>query len=268
LTLQRKNLGAYLRTLSSFELLIDMPGNTGDKFIEAGTFNFLEIENVNYIPLPFEDFNVSETKAANLLVPGSGAFSKYWHEWLPDLILRASKVYQNIIILPSGYDPSVEIVREALSCPNVYAFAREANSYRLIKNIAKSALAFDCALYNKIPSTNSTLNSGVLLALREDQGSLLKEKNYSPVSQNNDISLRVDDLGDWVYQISGANQVVTDRLHVAVAATLAKKDLIIVDPYESKLSNYFEFIYGKDYLNFVHFEDYEWLLRQNFIMKS
>ena len=62
-------------------------------------------------------------------------------------MLGASSIVDRVVVLPSSYDVSVPVVREALSRPNVYAFAREAASYRQVKSLGSVTLALDPALY-------------------------------------------------------------------------------------------------------------------------
>ena len=80
------------------------------------------------------------------MIPGSGALTSKWHEWLPGLVLSASKVFERIVILPSEYEHQVPIVQEALLQKNVFPFAREVESYAKIKAYGKAELALDLAL--------------------------------------------------------------------------------------------------------------------------
>lgn len=73
-----------------------------------------------------------------------------------------------------------------------------------------------------------------LLVLREDAGNLLGTMGYAPNSAlNEDISLTMACLDDWMAKIRKATTVITDRLHVGVAAVLLGKQRVYIDPYGS-----------------------------------
>jgi hypothetical protein len=179
------------------------------------------------------------SKARHFFIPGSGAFDRRWHEWLPDTVLAASNNFGRVIILPSSYDVSVPVVARSLSQRNVYPFAREATSYSAIKHLNHAALCFDCATFFNFKASakaGSRADDGKapLLVLREDAGNLLGTEGYAPNSAlNEDISLTMACLDDWMAKIRKATTVTTDRLHVGVAAVLLGKQRVYIDPYDS-----------------------------------
>jgi hypothetical protein len=201
--LYRDALLSFIRTESDLYLLTDMPGNIGEHLICAGTTELLVSGNIRFKDMPVGDAANAARRRGTLLIPGSGAFDRRWHEWLPDAVLAASNNFGRVIILPSSYDVSVPIVARSLSQRNVYPFAREARSYSAIKHLNHAALCFDCATFFnfKAPAkTGSRADDGKapLLVLREDAGSLLrtglcaqsKIDTYSPPGKMHDAVLQ------------------------------------------------------------------------------
>lgn len=248
-------------------LLHQMPGNTGDHLIWAGTEHLLRRQGIPYGHIPVDAVVVDRGRVkGTLVIPGSGAMTRLWHEWLPGLILAASDRFDRVVILPSEYDPEIRAVRQAVSRPNVFAFARDATSFGRIKRFGQAMLAMDPALYaldfhpQDREGRSKTDETGALVALRTDAGSLLAQKNLQPCAGNDDISLSRATLTDFLDAIRSAPTAVTDRLHVVVAAVMLGKTVRYVDPYESKISRYVEFTFRDDLKNQVQQRDESWLV--------
>ena len=99
------------------------------------------------MPLPLHEVGNKDRPRSTLLIPGNAALTKFWHEWLPAVVIKAAGSFHKVIILPSSFDLSVPIVAECLSQHNVYAFARETRSYRSVKSLGRAALCLDSAIY-------------------------------------------------------------------------------------------------------------------------
>ena len=108
-------------------------GQPGDLLIASG----LEALLGDLLPdrVPYGEQSRNRT-GHTLVVPGSGAWSPEYHEWMPDLVLAASASYQRVLVLPSSYCPDVPVVRRALSSDNVTALNREQFSARLLHRSA------------------------------------------------------------------------------------------------------------------------------------
>lgn len=271
----RERLLAYLGEQGDLCLLTDMKGNIGDHLIWAGTRELLNSGRVPYTAIRPEDTSIAAHPRSTLLIPGSGAFDRRWHEWLPDIVRAASSHYDKVIILPSSFDPGVPIVADCLDRPNVHAFARERRSYRLIEAFGRAALSFDCALYfpgfkDRGTTAASPIEGGpLLLALREDAGSLLPGEGLQPNRRlNRDISLSARTLDDWLAAVSQAGRVVTDRLHVAVAAVLLGRQLVYVDPYDAKISTYWDYTFEHSFDSLVTRSSLAWLVAREFAVPS
>ena len=275
--LYRESLVAFLAAQPDRCLLTQMPGNIGDHLIWAGTRDLLQSAGLTYATLDVSSVrdlagdDARTMERATLLVPGSGALTRHRHEWLPRAVLRASRAFGKVVILPSTFDPAVPIVARCLSQPNVYPFAREVRSYRAIKALGRAALSIDCAVYfDGFATRDSRMQPGgdegeFLLSLREDNDSRLGNHGLMPHPiLNRDISLRCPDLGSFVRSIESARSVITDRLHVAVATVMLGRRLIYTDPDASKITNYFAFTFRGEFSDLISEVSIPWLVTNGF----
>lgn len=269
----RESIANFLISPNPIFLLTEMPGNVGDQMISAGTERMLSMSNLLFNKLTVQQLKTQKNKSpGTLVVPGSGAFVDRWHEWLPDLIILASPLFDRIVILPSQYDPNVPIVRKALQLENVYPFAREAHSYSKIKNLGKASLSLDPALWafdfvppqGKIKEWGKNTNqANTILALRTDQGSLLADHGLQPAIHNTDISLTCTGLIKFLDTIRQSQIIITDRLHVVVAAIMLGKQVNFVDPYDEKISWYIRYNFGDHFSNQLTLQTMDWLSMNN-----
>lgn len=263
----------FVKRESPVWLLTSMPGNIGDHLIWQGTEKMLVSSGVEYRCISKDELQNTPAlpRSGTLVIPGSGALTTRWHEWLPDLVFGASSIFDRVVILPSQYDPEAPLVTRALSRQNVYAFAREAESFRRIKCFGRAALAPDPALWalefpEAIRDGRDDKDLGVVLVvLRTDVGSLLPKMRLRPAAINNDISLAAKTLEEFLRSIDGADAVVTDRLHVAVAAVALDKDVRYIDPYDKKISRYIEYNLRGEFASRLQRRDEQWLLDQGFV---
>jgi exopolysaccharide biosynthesis predicted pyruvyltransferase EpsI len=239
-----------LRGRAPLRLLTGMHGNMGDHLIWSGTEALLAAADTPFERLAMWDVAAGSFRDECLVVPGSGALTRVWHEWLPELIMEASRRFRCVLILPSQYDTSVEVVANALARPNVFAYARDAASYRAARPFGRTSLAFDPALFCPLldvdhsSATEPQASHRRLVTFREDRASRLAELGYAVnPAVNRDIGSTARDLGDFVAAVRGVDEVVTDRLHVAVTAVMCGKRLAYCDPHERKISTYCAFTF-------------------------
>jgi exopolysaccharide biosynthesis predicted pyruvyltransferase EpsI len=83
---------------------------------------------------------------------------------------------------------------------------------------------------------------------------------------NDDISSTKHDLTDWLAAIEQVGSVVTDRLHVAVAAVLLGKRLFYLDPYNKKISTYFAYTFRDSFNEVITNCSLEWLTEKNYLI--
>jgi exopolysaccharide biosynthesis predicted pyruvyltransferase EpsI len=266
----QKTLCQYLLENQPLTLLTKIPGNRGDHLIWLGTEKLLAPVSHVMSRLSWNDLCAQDTPkhAGTLIVPGSGAMTKLWHEWLPKAIAIAATKFDRVVILPSEYDSSVLQVRNVLKLPNVIAFAREAESFGAIKEFGQAGIGADPALYafNFLPSSRNTQSDDdlgkVLLALRTDRSSVLLEHGICPAKMNDDISLSAKSLNEFLGVIHLADSIVTDRLHVAVSGIMLGKNVRYFDPFNQKITRYAEFNFQSDFENRLQLRSATWL-RQN-----
>ena len=267
------SLGRYLRVEPHLFLLSDMPGNIGDHLIWKGTQRLLKNQSIDFEHISVEHVieNLTSYSESTLVIPGSGAMTSRWHEWLPATVIAAATYFKKVVILPSEYEPEVDIVHKALSLKNVWAFAREAKSYTKIKHYGRAAIALDSALYafnfetvNHLERSDQDLGV-VLIALRTDAGSMLPVKNLTQVESNNDISLTCRNLDEFLDLIQSHDSIITDRLHVAVASLMLGKTVRYADPYNQKISRYAKFNFRDEFEKSFQQRDESWLLDRGYV---
>jgi len=266
----------YLNLFNEFRYPIDflssMPGNYGDHLIWSGCINLFNLINLNFNQLSYEELLASrQNKNRILVIPGSGAMTLRWHEWLPKLIIRMSKIYKKVIIMPSEYEVHVDVVFKALTLSNVYPMARDAISYNQIKKISKAIIAPDPALWAlKFLSHKKIVSDAkkTLIAFRNDVGSELIKNKFIISKSNNDISLSVNSLENFIATINKYNQIVTDRLHVLVASIMLGKKVFYIDPANEKITRYIQFQFRDYFKDQVFLITTQWLIKNKFIYKG
>lgn len=253
-------------------LLTEMKGNIGDHLIWRGTRRMLDQYGASYAELALGELTGSPqtVRAGTLVVPGSGAFRSRSHKWLPAAVTMAADVFERVVVLPSGYDPHIAVVAQALAPVNVYPIAREPYSYREIRQFGRAGLALDAALYAvDVRPFDPEQGEGTLVALRTDQGSSLPGFALSPnAGINDDISLTSHSLEDFLGRVEGSAEVVTDRLHVAVASVMLGRRLRFVDPYDHKISRFLDFSFRGAFGDRISQHDEEWLADRDYVVEA
>ena len=250
-----------------------MPGNIGDHLIWAGTQRLLRDQGIYFERTSVEDISGGNSNYTDstLVIPGNAAMTSRWNEWLPTTVIAAASYFKKVIILPSEYEPEVEIVNRALSLRNVYALAREVGSYTRIKHYGRAGIALDPALYAfdfkapNFPNRSDNELGRELIVFRDDAGSMLPCKNLMPAQLNNDISLTCQNLDEFLHIINQSDSVITDRLHVAVAGLMLGKTVRYTDPYNQKISRYAKFNFRDDFFKIFQQRDESWLLRRGYV---
>ena len=264
----RTRLVRLLSDCGPLALLAESVGNVGDGLIREGTRQLLADAGLPFaeVSADLDDENRAER---TLVVRGSGGFDRLFHKFMPAVVLRASEVYRQVIIRPSSYDPREPVVARCLERPNVFAVARDLNSFDSLAPYGRRLAAMDCAVYhrrftNPAPAPAETrAGDGTLIALRLDRGSPLPAHGLAPnAGLNEDISVTARDTADWLNRISAAERVVTDRLHVAVAAALLGRTLVIVDPYDGKLSACMNLAFGDAFADRIERRSVDWLVSE------
>jgi hypothetical protein len=258
-------LSHFLLNQQPLVFLDESVGNVGDGLIREGTQHLLE-----YASLPWETVSIglltADSTSKTLLVRGCGGFDQRFHAFMPDVVLRAAPLYRRVVILPSSFDPSEPVVHQCLDQPNVFAIAREMQSFAALAPFGRRLAVMDCAIFHRRFNSSDATVAGshapqdMLLVLRGDKGSPLMTRSLQPNPViNEDISASSMSVDRWLDRIAAAEAVVTDRLHVAVAAALLGKKLVIIDPYDNKLSSYVAFAFGDAFAERIEKRTVDWL---------
>ena len=196
------------------------PGNYGDSLIWHGTKILLNSLNIkeHYVEISSPKYNDV------LFIDGGGNFVDYYTD-VKNFLLEKPSLYNEVIILPHTIfgDKQIEILNNMTS--DLTIFCREKISAEFVDNNLNQGNTYlwhDCAFYNTFTPMSS--GEGVLNAFRSDKESVL---NKLPES-NNDVSYNgyaQKPLDDLVSMLGKYNQINTDRLHVAICATLLGKQV-------------------------------------------
>lgn len=201
-------------------------GNRGDKLIELGTIDYFSRYDVK---VNLIEFNDTSKEGGLLFVSGGGAFCNNWSHMIQAVKNRYDK-FKKIVLLPSTFDLSCQSVYEwAEELPNhVTVFCREEESYNQMKEVSKNVfMSIDMAFYfNFLPYKKE--GYGTLVSFRKDSES----SNNTPFIKNCDHREDVSsgDREDFKYflkTIAKYEYVHTDRLHIAIAATLLDKKVTL-----------------------------------------
>lgn len=194
------------------------PGNYGDSLIWHGTkilLNMLDIHE-NYV-------EISSPKGNDvLLIDGGGNFVDYYSD-IRDFLTKKTNLYKEIVILPHTIfgEEQIDILNNLSG--SITVFCREKVSLEFLKEKFTNGniyLWHDCAFYNEF---QKTLNGqGALSVFREDKESIMEgvpESNHD-ISYNGYATKPLNQFIDYLKQYEEIN---TDRLHIAICATLLGK---------------------------------------------
>ena len=192
-------------------------GNVGDELIRAGTHRLLDTQ-------VFREVGIDELPACGgdtVLLPGSGAWCRPYHEWMPRALAIAELRFDRVIVLPSSFDVGEDSVRQALRQSRATVFARETDSLRQIEGLCRARFAHDCAFFYDY-STHRAAGDGTLNAFRTDLDAAAGE---IALDDNDDISATAPSLDGWLAEIERHALIRTDRAHVMIAAALMGKQV-------------------------------------------
>jgi GT2 family glycosyltransferase len=191
------------------------PGNVGDALIQAGIRALLSgriYREITVDQLPRETGHTA-------LMTGGGAWCRAYHEYMPRALGIAEARFERVIVLPSSFDVTEDIVRQALERSAATIFAREHESLHRIEGMCRARLAHDCAFFFDFTGF-ATEGTGTLNAFRLDGEALPGEPD---MPDNDDLSVTAGDLGEWLATIERHAHIRTDHLHVLIAAALMGK---------------------------------------------
>jgi GT2 family glycosyltransferase len=193
-------------------------GNLGDELIFAGIRRILGGRASREIGID----GIARAEGEVAVLAGGGAWCRPYHELLPRLLPRLEERFSRVVIFPSSFDPGVPEVRRALVSTRAKVFAREEDSFRLIRDLCDANLALDAAFFFDY-DPYLIEGSGTLVAFRGDQES---SGRHAEPPGNRDISVACSSLDEWLWTIARCARVRTDRAHVMIAAALLGKRVL------------------------------------------
>jgi exopolysaccharide biosynthesis predicted pyruvyltransferase EpsI len=255
-------LSHFLAGQQPLVVLSESRGNLGDGLIREGMHHLLDDAGIAF-EVVADDLSIADSVSKTLLLRGGGGYDQLFHAYFPALVLRAAPLFRRVVILPASFDPQEGIVKQCLEEPNVFAMAREMQSFRALAPFGRRLAALDCAVYHRRftpQAAASTAGTGTLLVLRGDQGSPLVSKSLQPNPVlNDDIGLTARNVDDWLGRIDAVRTIITDRMHVAVAAILLGKKVVMVNPYDNKMPSYRAFTFRDSFAERIEERTVEWL---------
>jgi hypothetical protein len=199
------------------------PGNWGDALIRAGTEHFLQTFGIAYRPLYLDDSLASRLRrlAAGLgggvlLCSGGGAWCGHFNH-LPrsvEVIMRRSR-YRKIIVLPSTFDRPFDF-------PGVQFFRRDQSGSA--QAMPQAEFCHDLAFF--LPTLESAApDLDRAFCFRRDVES---SGEHAIPPDNLDLSAmgtQADDVHPFFAHLARFREIHTDRLHVAVGASLLNRQV-------------------------------------------
>ncbi|WP_282171259.1 polysaccharide pyruvyl transferase family protein [Cytobacillus firmus] len=192
-------------------------GNIGDHLIWAGTRQLLKGKNYKEVFVT----DVEKVEGQTALITGGGGWCKAFHSW-PDFLPIIEQRFEEVIILPTSFETSLDKVKRTLLNSKAFVFARELESYNQIKNLCNSDYAYDCAFFFDF-SQYQRKGQGTLNAFRTDQEQLFH--SIAKPDNNNDISRTAGNLDQWLKVIAKHGIINTDRAHVMIASAMLGKQV-------------------------------------------
>jgi GT2 family glycosyltransferase len=211
-------------------------GNNGDELLWEGTRSLLERHI--YREISVEELPTSSGDTA--LVSGGGGWCRPYHQWMARVLAIAELRFDRVILLPSSFDVTVDLVRDALMRTKATVFAREQTSFEAIAGLCRARSAHDCAFYFDY-SSYRVEGTGTLNAFRTDQEATEGELQ---IPGNDDISLTCESLEAWLETIARHAVVRTDRAHVMIAAALMGKEVEFSPSSYHKVGGIAEYLLG------------------------
>ncbi|KHT54523.1 polysaccharide pyruvyl transferase family protein [Alteromonas macleodii] len=251
-------------------VLFGAPGNLGDMLIVAATIQNLETHG---IPFQVGQQNFEDNLDGNELfvIMGSGNYVPLY-SGVKNILNKLSKVcpQSQVVVLPSSTYGMQEHI-QSLDL-QLYFFCRELDTYKRMKSAlpkGRALLTHDAALYLDIKDSRframrnlrQVLNGRTVKTLHAMRGDLEKTDAFTIEKRhkNVDISLLRTNRGNaflstYVINVDAVfedvnfmlmyllpfNPIVTNRLHVCIAALLLDKKVEIYDNSYGKLSGVYK----------------------------
>lgn len=219
----------FLNTLESEFIYIPNEGNAGDVIIQQSTIKLFEKNNIKFTLGKYNDIY----KGENLVYGGGGNLIGKYPQAKKFIDLNADN--NHIVILPHTIAKSDNSLNKLNK--NSIVFCRERTSYEYVsKFIEKCYLHKDLAFYLDLESYKKESKYEMGNMFRIDVESLNSSKkipsdnvdiSHALIRRNQHINLQIGQtvFKEFINYIADFEIINTDRLHVAIIATLLNKNV-------------------------------------------
>lgn len=189
--------------------------NVGDALIYASTIELLREARVEYREADFTNPVISESKIA---VVGGGALNWLYQE--EQLLMKHVNGRNEWLFMPCSIEGCVEFIQRIIQSPHLIISREHFTLNYLNKKGANVVDGEDTAFFYSKYSPKK--GEGTLQVYRRD---VERSGRFQP--SINDIAITSDGIKDFLQIINKYASVTTDRLHVAIAATMLGKQVTI-----------------------------------------
>lgn len=284
-------------------VLLDTPthGNLGDQAIALSIEIFLntyfkedtifEFTHSQCI-LALDKLRQNITCEDVILIPGGGFLGSLWLNEQEVFIKIIELFHENkIVIFPhtiyfetsiKGQEQKEIFVNRLNMCKDISIFAREIETYNLLKNmeIRGNLKIYECPdivtslMYTRKADSVELLyeRKNVLLCLRQDKEkfvredlvnqikSMIKDKEFSEISTYWPHEIkpmhRYQEVFDILREFSKAELIITDRLHAMLFCLITQTPCIALDNVSKKVSGTYErWLNGFEYIKYISKEE-------------
>ena len=214
----------HLRLLGHFQW-IPNPGNAGDGLITIGTRRLFNQANLKYHQTSRHEI-VSGMPA---VYGGGGAWCRAFGI-ASEIVQEIAPLAGSVVILPSTFE--LNQIKRISNLPNLFFYGRDHASVELVSQLGLAVeFAHDLAFGCPIPASTKVEENSVLAAFRKDRIGTPNVPGLESIKATvaRDFSREGNHLSeDLLMQfVSGFQTVHTDRLHVAIAATMLGRETIL-----------------------------------------
>ena len=196
-------------------------GNWGDALIRQGSLRFFHDMGLHYYELALRKGRIYRlverylplALRGSLIYGGGGSWCTLWDRSIKMMNIIASS-YRQVIILPSTFEKRVD-------APNLTFFSRDC--FESMQVVPEANFCHDMAFYLERQTAGAGNGDGYFFRMdKEGSGKIpIPPENVDISSQGNHLT----PTAPFFEAIDHYREIYTDRLHVAIAACLLKKEL-------------------------------------------
>lgn len=261
--------------------------NYGDHAIALAETEFLQKHGVDYVEITGYSLEVlrnygllSIMNGSPIVFQGGGYLGTLWFE--SEVLLR-QVIQENpkspIILLPNtiyyeGNDWGAEEFEKSVAVygahKNLHIYAREKQSYERMKTAYKNVKLIPDMVFSLDAAALQEVRSGCILSLRADmEKTRTQEQDAMILQQVSSLfgeNVRRSDMvsASWIpvsqrkkavyekfREFSGAELVVTDRLHGMIFCVVTGTPCVVLDSKSPKVRGCYEWVKGLNYIRFA-----------------